>query len=90
MLKIPTEIFMLCFLIFSGYFILRKLLPISFGIVHFKFDFKRESVNKPNKKYLQIFDDETKLIRAQTASILKSIHLPVPRYRSQPITSLNR
>ncbi|XP_045460317.1 uncharacterized protein CG45076-like isoform X2 [Harmonia axyridis] len=38
----------------------------------------------------RIFDDETRMIRAQTASLLKSIHLPVPRHRSYPITSLNR
>ncbi|XP_063922177.1 uncharacterized protein CG45076-like isoform X1 [Zophobas morio] len=42
-------------------------------------------------EYLQsIFDDETRLIRAQTASLLKQIHLPVPRIRNWPITPLNR
>ncbi|KAL3288849.1 hypothetical protein HHI36_003296 [Cryptolaemus montrouzieri] len=38
----------------------------------------------------RIFDDETRLIRAQTASLLKSIHLPVPRQRTYPISALNR
>ncbi|XP_008200166.1 uncharacterized protein CG45076 isoform X4 [Tribolium castaneum] len=37
-----------------------------------------------------IFDDETRLIRAQTASLLKQVHQPVPRIRTWPITPLNR
>ncbi|XP_063922181.1 uncharacterized protein CG45076-like isoform X5 [Zophobas morio] len=41
-------------------------------------------------KLARIFDDETRLIRAQTASLLKQIHLPVPRIRNWPITPLNR
>jgi hypothetical protein len=38
----------------------------------------------------RIFDDETRLIKAQTASLLKQIHLPVPRIRSWHIAPLNR
>ncbi|XP_056638418.1 uncharacterized protein CG45076-like isoform X7 [Diorhabda sublineata] len=44
--------------------------------------------NKGTGDRLQkIFDDETRLIRAQTASLLKRIHDPVPRVRSSwPLT----
>jgi hypothetical protein len=49
----------------------------------------------PTNRYLNsassvIFDDETRLIKAQTASLLKQIHLPVPRIRSWHIAPLNR
>ncbi|XP_044263892.1 uncharacterized protein CG45076-like isoform X5 [Tribolium madens] len=49
----------------------------------------------PTNRYLNsdsavIFDDETRLIRAQTASLLKQVHQPVPRIRTWPITPLNR
>ncbi|GLV32916.1 uncharacterized protein CBL_20065 [Carabus blaptoides fortunei] len=40
-----------------------------------------------NSEPITFFDDETRFIRAQTASLLKKIHAPVPRVRvSWPIT----
>ncbi|XP_064211386.1 uncharacterized protein CG45076 isoform X1 [Tribolium castaneum] len=59
-----------------------KYLPISYSL---------NNLAPFYAKYFQrIFDDETRLIRAQTASLLKQVHQPVPRIRTWPITPLNR
>ncbi|KAK9876180.1 hypothetical protein WA026_011298 [Henosepilachna vigintioctopunctata] len=67
--------------IFKEYQILRNIHQVSALYIRTQLNIVLE---------LLIFDDETRLIRAQTASLLKSVHLPVPRLRSYPISSLNR
>jgi hypothetical protein len=59
-----------------------KYVPISYSL---------NNISSRYANYFKsIFDDETRLIKAQTASLLKQIHLPVPRIRSWHIAPLNR
>ncbi|XP_044744314.1 golgin subfamily A member 6-like protein 22 isoform X2 [Coccinella septempunctata] len=56
----------------------------------YRYSLDDEDLSYRSLRMQRIFDDETRMIRAQSAALLKSIHLPVPRQRSYPITALNR